>query len=83
MLVSNDNCLVKHSKKNIFAMPQPDGNGYQVSYEFGNSRKVHRLSASYSHDVVKPPHGAGSYHDPEQHMDFMKCIEDYINNSRS
>ncbi|MGK0309296.1 MAG: hypothetical protein ACJAT5_000363 [Lentimonas sp.] len=73
---------MKRNTQNIFALPQPDGNGYQISYEVDNSRKVHRLGDTPS-SFEKPPHGAGSFHDPEQHQIFMERIEDYINNTRS
>ncbi len=63
--------------KNIFASPQPDGSGYQISYEIEGSRRIHRFGNDAS-TLEKPPHGAGSFHDPEQHQVLMERIEDYI-----
>jgi len=66
--------------KSIFAMPQPDGNGYQISYETDTSRKVHSLESTPSKHE-KPPHGAGSFHEPEHHATLMERLEEYIKNA--
>lgn len=71
---------MKQRAKNVFAMPNPDGNGHQISYELGNSRRVHQLRETLA-AAEKPPHGAGSFHDPEQHQILMKRIEDHIRNT--
>ena len=73
---------MESNAKNIFAMPQPDGNGYQISYETDTSRKVYQLTNTAS-GFERPPHGAGSFHDPEQHQILMKRIETYIKNIRT
>jgi hypothetical protein len=76
----NDKGRVSQQTKNIFAMPQPSGNGYQISYEFNHSRKIHRFEKCSS-SFEKPPHGAGSFHDPEHHQALMERIEYYIKNT--
>ena len=80
MLTYGDKIPVKQSKKNIFARPQPDGDGYQISYEFDGSRRIYRFGNNAS-TFEKSPHGAGSFHNPEQHQVLMERIEDYIRNS--
>ena len=63
--------------KQIFAMLRPDGKGYQISYETENSRKLHQFVKPVF-TFEKMPHGAGSFHDPEQHYTLMRRIEDYV-----
>ncbi|MGC6425199.1 MAG: hypothetical protein ACON4O_09465 [Lentimonas sp.] len=63
--------------KNIKASAQPDGNGHQVTFSQNGSRKVYRFPSSES-EVETPPHGAGSFHDPEHHQKLMDRIENYI-----
>jgi hypothetical protein len=65
------------SPKHIQVIPSPDGNGYQVSYELGPSRKVLQFKRQQS-GAESAPHGAGSYHDPEQHHLLMARIETYL-----
>ena len=67
---------------NVIAMPSPDTSGHQVSYEFGTSRRVHAFTKASS-SAEEPPHGAGSFHDPEQHQALMDRIETYLKNTRS
>lgn len=68
---------MKQRAKNIFACPNPNGNGLHISYELGKSRKVHQVCTNTS-TGEKPPHGAGSFHDPDQHQHLMKRVTDYI-----
>lgn len=69
------------NKKKIFAQAQPNGDGYQVSYESGDSRRVHHFSAARQ-SPEPAPHGAGSYHDPEQHHTLMERVEIYLRKAR-
>jgi hypothetical protein len=68
-------------KKSIYATPQPNGDGLQVTYELGNSRKLHRFPRAQA-ESEKPPHGAGSFHDPEQHYDLMERVDAMIQAER-
>jgi len=68
---------MNHQPKNIQAMPRPDGDGHQVSYELGSSRKVHQFNVPANRNE-SAPHGAGSYHDPDQHHLLMGRIEAYL-----
>lgn len=68
--------------KNVFAMQNPDGQGHQVSYEEGVSRKLHIYKKTVS-TIEEPPHGAGSFHNPEQHQNWMDRISDYIKGTQS
>jgi hypothetical protein len=61
----------------IQVMPRPDGDGYQVSYELGTSRKVHQFKRQLR-GTEPAPHAAGSYHDPEQHQLLMARVEAYL-----
>ena len=36
------------------------------------------LSRLEQNAVEKPPHGAGSYHDPDQHHELMERVEGYL-----
>ena len=65
------------SPKNLQVMPRPDGAGHQVSYELSTSRKVHQFKRQLR-GTEPAPHGAGSYHDPEQHHLLMGRIDAYI-----
>lgn len=63
--------------KHITASPQPSGNGYQVTYEQNGSRKVHRFRKPCLSTEI-PPHGAGTFLDPQHHQKLMDRIEDYL-----
>lgn len=63
--------------KKISAKPQPDGDGLQVTYESGDSRRLHRFPRSDT-KLEKPPHGAGSFHDPEHHRNLMDRLDAMI-----
>jgi hypothetical protein len=65
------------TKKKVFAHAQPDGDGHQISYEAGTSRRVRRFPhPPKAHETA--PHGAGSYHDPEHHHDLLNRVEAYL-----
>ena len=68
---------MRHKAKNIQVMPRPDGDGHQVSYELGSSRKVHQCQRQ-AQGSESAPHGAGSYHDPDQHQILMARVEAYL-----
>lgn len=68
---------MRSNHKNISAHEQPNGDGYQVTYEQNDSRKVYRFPSSNT-NIETPPHGAGSFHDPEHHQKLMDRIEDYL-----
>ena len=63
--------------KKIRVYPQPNGDGLQVTYERNMSRKLHHLPA-IREDSEQAPHGAGSFHDPEQHMKLMDRVTRYL-----
>lgn len=69
------------NKKKIFAQAQPNGDGYQVSYESGDSRRVHHFSFAQK-NPEPAPHGAGSYHAPEQQHILMERVENYLRGPR-
>ncbi len=64
-------------------MKNPDGNGYQISYETDTSRKVVHGLKKDSSSIEEPPHGAGSFHNPEQHLMLMDRITKYIKGAQS
>lgn len=48
--------------------------GYQITYEYGSSRRIiHTPKSSQNSEV--PPHGAGSFHDPEHHFELLDRVE--------
>ena len=58
----------------IHAAISPEGDGHQVTYELGNTRRVHHFpDKEYSGEA--PPHGAGSFHDPEHHQTLIDRVE--------
>lgn len=61
----------------IIATRQPNGDGHQVTYTTETSRKVHHFPEDYS-GAETPPHGAGSFHDPDQHYRLMQRVTDYL-----
>lgn len=61
----------------LIAEAQPDGNGYQVSYDTGDSRRVLRFPLPEL-TREQTPHGAGSYHDPEHHHKLIDRVEAYL-----
>lgn len=61
-------------KGKISAHAQPDGDGLQVTYETEDSRRLHRFPKPES-EKETPPHGAGSFHDPEHHRELMDRVE--------
>ncbi|CAA6679015.1 MULTISPECIES: hypothetical protein [unclassified Lentimonas] len=62
--------------KKIHASLRPDGLGYMVTYETENSRKVHQYQQPETKEY--PPHGAGSYHNPDQHRALLERYEAYL-----
>jgi hypothetical protein len=46
-----------------------------ITYETAESRKVIYLPGAKTSESETHPHGAGSYHDPEQHMRLMDRVE--------
>ncbi|HKK18762.1 MAG TPA: hypothetical protein VJ952_08785 [Opitutales bacterium] len=68
---------MKKKKKKIFAHKQPNGDGHQVSYEEGESRKLRHFPRERSAGEPRP-HGAGSYHDPEHHHELLERVEAYL-----
>lgn len=60
--------------KNLQALPRSDGRGHLVTYEHGPSRRVHQFPKP-EQGQEPPPHGAGSFHDPEQHQSLMDRVE--------
>jgi len=69
------------TKRHLRASLQPNGDGHQITYEDGSSRKVHHFRDQLEGDEP-PPHGAGSFHDPAQHSVLMDRIEDYQRKNR-
>ena len=63
--------------KEIRAMPRPDGKGHQISYEIGNSRRIHQFVKSALKSEL-PPHSAGSFHNPQHHHDLMDRLQNYL-----
>lgn len=63
--------------RRIQALPSAKGNGHQVTYEIGDSRRVHTFEAP-SGQTEPAPHGAGSFHDPEHHHQLMERIEQML-----
>lgn len=67
-------CEPSKQIKQIQALPRADGAGVDVTYEKGSSRRVHQFK--FTDNLSEPmPHGAGSYHDPEQHRILMDRID--------
>ena len=49
----------------------------QVTYECGDSRRVHQFPIPKT-SGEKPPHGAGSFHDPEQHRRLLDRVDEML-----
>ena len=65
------------SHRTIKAGKLPDGSGYQVSYEQGNSRKVQNFQASDGAQEA-PPNAAGSFHAPDHHQALMDRLDSFL-----
>lgn len=65
------------NKVKIHAALSPRGDGHQVTYELGHSRRTHHFPPS-KEAGEHPPHGAGSFHDPDQHRRWMDRVEAMI-----
>ncbi|MGC6455358.1 MAG: hypothetical protein ACON39_00180 [Coraliomargaritaceae bacterium] len=61
----------------IQAGVSPEGDGHQVSYELGDSRRTHHFPRP-PEKGEQTPHSAGSFHDPEQHRRWMDRVEAMI-----
>ena len=68
--------------RHIQAGKLPDGTGYQVSYEVDQSRKVQNFKHP-KNNQESPPHGAGSFHDPEHHHELMDRLSQFVRGSQS
>jgi len=64
-------------QKKIFAQLQPYGDGHQVSYDTGDSRRRHHFPQA-EHSNEPAPHGADSFHNPEHHHDLVERLEAYL-----
>ena len=69
-------------KERVAARPQPNGDGLQVTYTLGGSRKLHRFPTEDS-TSERAPHAAGSFHNPEQHMDLMDRVTRYLSHTKN
>ena len=47
---------------------------YQITYECGTSRRTLNQCAIADNGEM-PPHGAGSFHDPEHHFKLLDRVE--------
>ena len=65
----------------IQAHEMPNGDGHEVTYESGTTRKVHQFPNPNASQEPSP-HGAGSFHDPEHHQLLMSRFEDYIKKNK-
>jgi len=60
----------------ITASPSPlKPHSFQVTYETATSRRVIDLPAALRDKTESPPHGAGSYHDQDQHRLLLDRAE--------
>ena len=67
----------QHKIKHLQALPRSDGQGHQVTYEQGPTRRVHQFQRP-KYGEEPPPHGAGSFHDPDQHQRLMDRVESML-----
>lgn len=58
----------------VKVLPKAGGQGLLLTYEKGSSRKVHHLPKKQNEQET-PPHGAGSFHDPQHHYDLLDRVE--------
>jgi len=66
-----------HEKK-YFVYESPENTGRRIlTYARGTSRRVHHLGSKKSKEET-PPHGAGSFHNPEHHQNLMDRVDDYL-----
>lgn len=61
--------------------PNPLGEELQLTYETATSRRLIRIPQA-AKNTEPAPHGAGSFHDPEQHAIFMDRLEAYYRRQR-
>lgn len=72
----------RHGK--ITAHPSPQKpESLQLTYETTDSRRTIDLSApgQPAGNSESPPHGAGSYHDPEQHRILLDRVDTLLRNN--
>ena len=70
----------------ITARPSPQNpESLQLTYETADSRRTISLAPpELPKDACEPPpHGAGSYHDPEQHRILLNRVESLIRDNRA
>tara|TARA_A100001015_G_scaffold53744_1_gene58961 strand:+ start:3572 stop:3808 length:237 start_codon:yes stop_codon:yes gene_type:complete len=65
----------------IHAAQEPEGTGYQVTYELGDSRRTHHFLPQET-PGERPPHGAGSFHDPDQHRTLLDRVDAMLRRQR-
>jgi hypothetical protein len=71
---------------NITARPSPlKPESLQLTYETADSRRTIDLAPPGLPEGASepPPHGAGSYHDPEQHRILLDRVEALMRNTRA
>jgi deoxyribodipyrimidine photo-lyase len=67
--------------RRLCASPQPDGDGFQVSIDSGQSRKLYHCPAGK--EPEPHPHAAGSYHNPQHHQQLMQRYEHYLRSQQA
>lgn len=60
--------------RRVTVAPSPNGDALEINCELETGRKLHQIP-SKRRDGEAPPHGAGSFHDPEQHAVYMDRVE--------
>jgi hypothetical protein len=53
---------------------------HQITYEWGTSRRTLSTSSKPGKGE-SPPHGAGSFHDPEHHFELLDRVEALLRGS--
>jgi hypothetical protein len=72
---------MKKKARHIEAHPSgPEQDAFQITYEWGNSRRTLN-TAPKATSKEQPPHGAGSFHDPEHHFMLLERVEALLRSS--
>jgi hypothetical protein len=73
----------RHGKITAHLSPQ-EPKSLQLTYETTDSRRTINLSAESlpAGTSEPPPHGAGSYHDPEQHRILLDRVDALLRNDQ-
>ncbi len=71
---------MKARKIKVYPAHKIGETAHQITYEWGDSRRTINTGKKMA-NRESPPHGAGSFHDPQQHFELLDRVENLLRSS--